>query len=98
MTLKILVFWTGSLCSPGWLRTSDVDQVGFQLRDLPASSSQMLELKVDTAKPDAEAGEPTYMSWSLTHLVSSRLPKVRQRLSLKEKQQKETKEHTTILG
>jgi hypothetical protein len=35
-----------SLCSPGCLRTHSVDQVGLELRNPPASASQVLGLKV----------------------------------------------------
>jgi hypothetical protein len=34
-----------SLCSPGCLGTHSVDQAGLELRNLPASASQMLGLK-----------------------------------------------------
>jgi hypothetical protein len=34
-----------SLCSPGCLGTHSVDQAGLQLRNLPASASQVLGLK-----------------------------------------------------
>jgi hypothetical protein len=34
-----------SLCSPGWPGTHSVDQAGLELRNLPASASQVLELK-----------------------------------------------------
>jgi hypothetical protein len=36
---------TGFLCSPGCPGTHSVDQVGLQLRNLPASASQVLGLK-----------------------------------------------------
>jgi hypothetical protein len=36
-----------SLCSPGYLRTCYVEQVGFELRDPPASASRVLGLKVN---------------------------------------------------
>jgi hypothetical protein len=35
-----------SLCSPCCPGTHSVDQTGFELRNLPASASQVLELKV----------------------------------------------------
>jgi hypothetical protein len=35
-----------SLCSPGCPRTHSVDQAGLELRDLPASASRVLRLKV----------------------------------------------------
>jgi hypothetical protein len=38
-------FETGFLCSPGCPGTHFVDQAGLELRNLPASASQMLELK-----------------------------------------------------
>jgi hypothetical protein len=34
-----------SLCSPGCLGTHSVDQAGLELRNLPASASQVLGLK-----------------------------------------------------
>jgi hypothetical protein len=34
-----------SLCSPGCPGTHSVDQAGFELRNLPASASQVLGLK-----------------------------------------------------
>ena len=37
-----------SLCSPGCSGTHSVDQVGLELRDLPASASQVLRLKACT--------------------------------------------------
>lgn len=36
------------LCSPGWPETCYIDQVGLDLRDLPAPVSQVLELKAWT--------------------------------------------------
>jgi hypothetical protein len=44
----VLLFETGFLCSLGCLGTHSVDQAGFELRDLPASPSQVLGLKVCT--------------------------------------------------
>jgi hypothetical protein len=40
-----------SLCSPGCPGTYSVDQAGLKLRNLPASASQMLGLKVCTTLP-----------------------------------------------
>ena len=40
------------LCSPGCLETSSVDQAGLELRDLPASASQVLGLKARTTTSD----------------------------------------------
>jgi hypothetical protein len=40
-----------SLCSLGCPRTHFVDQAGLELRNLPASASQMLGLKACTTKP-----------------------------------------------
>jgi hypothetical protein len=40
-----------SLCSPGCPRTHFVDQTGLELRNLPASASQVLGLKVCTTMP-----------------------------------------------
>jgi hypothetical protein len=37
-----------SLCSPGYPGTHSVDQAGLELRNLPASASQVLGLKVCT--------------------------------------------------
>ena len=47
--LFVSVFWDMvSLHSPGCPRTHFVDQAGLKLRNLPASTSQVLELKVCT--------------------------------------------------
>jgi hypothetical protein len=35
-----------SLCNPGYPGTFSVDQAGLELKDLPASASQVLELKM----------------------------------------------------
>ena len=40
-----------SLCSPGCPGTHSVDQAGLKLRNLPASASQVLGLKVCTTMP-----------------------------------------------
>jgi hypothetical protein len=40
-----LFFETGFLCSPGCPGTHSVDQAGLELRNPPASASQVLELK-----------------------------------------------------
>jgi hypothetical protein len=40
-----------SLCSPGCPGTHSVDQAGLELRNLPASASQVLELKACTTMP-----------------------------------------------
>ncbi|GAB1298431.1 Zinc finger FYVE domain-containing protein 16 [Apodemus speciosus] len=40
-----------SLCSPGCLRTQSVDQAGLELRNPPASASQMLRLQVSYPAP-----------------------------------------------
>jgi hypothetical protein len=40
-----------SLCSPGCPGTHSVDQAGLKLRDLPASASQVLGLKVCATTP-----------------------------------------------
>jgi hypothetical protein len=42
----------GSLCSPGCPGTHSVDQAGLKLRDLPASASRVLGLKVAPPLPD----------------------------------------------
>ena len=42
----LFVFETGFLCSPGCAGTHFVDQAGLELRNLPASASQVLGLKV----------------------------------------------------
>jgi hypothetical protein len=50
----LLVFWNRvSLCSPGCPGTHSVDQAGLELRNLPASASQVLGLKAcgTTARP-----------------------------------------------
>jgi hypothetical protein len=41
-----------SLCSPGCPGTHFVDQAGLQLRNPPASASQVLRLKVCTTRPE----------------------------------------------
>jgi hypothetical protein len=41
-----------SLCSPGCPGTHSVDQAGLALRNLPASASQVLGLKVCATTPD----------------------------------------------
>jgi hypothetical protein len=41
-----------SLCSSGCPGTHSVDQAGIELRNLPASASQVLGLKVCTTKPN----------------------------------------------
>jgi hypothetical protein len=40
-----------SLCSPGCPETHSVDQAGLELRNSPASASQVLELKVCAITP-----------------------------------------------
>jgi hypothetical protein len=57
--LGILNFWGGgrdrvSLCSPGCPGTQFVDQAGLELRNPPASASQVLGLKVcaTTTRPE----------------------------------------------
>jgi hypothetical protein len=42
-----------SLCSPGCPGTQSVDQAGLELRNPPASASQMLGLKVCTTTPSS---------------------------------------------
>jgi hypothetical protein len=42
-----------SLCSPGYPGTHFVDQAGLELRNLPASASQVLGLKVCATTPGA---------------------------------------------
>jgi hypothetical protein len=47
-----LVFWDRvSLCSPGCPGTHSVDQTGLELRNPPASASQVLRLKVCATTP-----------------------------------------------
>jgi hypothetical protein len=47
--LLLLVFQDRvSLCSPGWPGTHSIDQAGLELRNLPASASQVVELKACT--------------------------------------------------
>jgi hypothetical protein len=47
LSLFILVFQDRvSLCSPGCPGTHSVDQAGLELRNMPASASQVLGLKV----------------------------------------------------
>jgi hypothetical protein len=43
-----------SLCSPGCPGTHFVDKAGFELRNLPASASQVLGLKVCATIPGTE--------------------------------------------
>jgi hypothetical protein len=38
LVVYFLLFWHRVLCSPGWSGTHPVDQVGLELRDLPASA------------------------------------------------------------
>lgn len=40
-------FFVVSLCTTSYPRTLTVNQAGLKVRDLPASASQMLELKVN---------------------------------------------------
>jgi hypothetical protein len=48
----ILFVWDRvSLCSPGYPGTHSVDQAGLELRNLPASTSQVLGLKVCATTP-----------------------------------------------
>jgi hypothetical protein len=42
-----------SLCSPGYPGTHSVDQAGLELRNLPASASRVLGLKVCVTMPSA---------------------------------------------
>ena len=50
----VVVFWDRvSLYSPGCPETYFGDQAGLELRNLPASASQVLELKACTIMPDA---------------------------------------------
>jgi hypothetical protein len=44
-----------SLCSPGCPGTHFVDQAGLELRNLPASASRVLGLKVCTTTPSSRA-------------------------------------------
>jgi hypothetical protein len=59
VTMALLFFWffrdRVSLCSPGYPGTHfvDVDQAGLELRNLPASTSQVLGLKVCVMTPDS---------------------------------------------
>jgi hypothetical protein len=48
----VLFFWDRvSLCSPGCPGTHSVDQAGLELRNLPASASQVLGLKACATRP-----------------------------------------------
>jgi hypothetical protein len=50
--LLLLFFWDRvSLCRPGCPGTHSVDQAGLQLRNPPASASQVLGLKACTTTP-----------------------------------------------
>jgi hypothetical protein len=56
-----------SLCSPGYPGTYFVDQVGLELRNPPASASQVLELKACATTP-----WPSPLLFYLVFLCSSR--------------------------
>jgi hypothetical protein len=61
--LFCFVFWDRvSLYSPGCPGTHFVDQAGLELRNLPASASRVLELKVCTTTPGSMC------RFCLTHL------------------------------
>jgi hypothetical protein len=52
--ILIYLFWffeTGFLCSPGCPGTHSVDQAGLELRNPPASASQVLGLKACATMP-----------------------------------------------
>jgi hypothetical protein len=53
-----------SLCGPGCPGTHSVDQAGLKLRDLPASASQMLGLKVcaTTAQQERDRNKVLFMN------------------------------------
>jgi hypothetical protein len=64
-----LVFWDRvSLCSPGCPRTHSVDQAGLELRNLPASASQVLGLK-------ACATTPSWVKTFIVMITSELMPK-----------------------
>jgi hypothetical protein len=52
-----------SLYSPGWPGTHSVDQAGLELRNLPASASQVLGLKACTTMPGQLK---TFLRWNFT--------------------------------
>ena len=52
LKVYILVFQDKvSLCSPGYPGTHSVDQIGLELRNLPASASHVLGLKACATMP-----------------------------------------------
>jgi hypothetical protein len=51
-----LFFETGFLCSPGYPGTPFVDQAGLELRNPPASASQVLGLKACAITPGEKVG------------------------------------------
>ena len=58
-----------SLCSPGCPGTHSVDQAGLELRNLPASASQVLELKVCTTT--ARLRQNTYIHKNFQNLKAT---------------------------
>jgi hypothetical protein len=54
-----------SLCSPGCPGTNFVDQAGLELRNPPASASQMLGLKACATTP----GDMCFFSWAWWHML-----------------------------
>ena len=75
--LFVYVFWffeTGFLCSPGCSGTHFVDQAGLELRNLPASASQVLGLKECATMPGLNREFITEESWvDKKHLKKSSL-------------------------
>jgi hypothetical protein len=49
--IYLFIFETGFLCSPGCPGTHFVDQAGLEFRNLPASASRVLRLKVCAIMP-----------------------------------------------
>jgi hypothetical protein len=54
-----------SLCSPGCPGTHFVDQTGLELRNPPASASQVLGLKACTTTPGLGAGDSRLLAFDL---------------------------------
>jgi hypothetical protein len=56
------------LCSPGCPRTHSVDQAGLELRNLPASASQVLGLKACATTPGLMCSKIGFFFWN--HKIS----------------------------
>jgi hypothetical protein len=72
VVVLVLVFQVRvSLCSPGYPGTHFVDQTGLELRNLPASASQVLGLKVCTTT--------TQQNWTSENYISHWFSMVKQK-------------------